>query len=70
MLVMANRSLENEELTAYRSIFLSDAHLGCHYAQAELLLRFLNRVEPEELYIVGDFIDGWRLKRRWVWPTG
>ena len=66
---MANRSLENEELTAYRTIFLSDAHLGCHYAQAESLLRFLNRVEPEELYIVGDFIDGWRLKRRWFWQT-
>jgi UDP-2,3-diacylglucosamine pyrophosphatase LpxH len=50
-----------------RSIFISDVHLGCKYANAEALLAFLKGQQPEFLYIVGDFIDGWRLKRSWYW---
>jgi UDP-2,3-diacylglucosamine pyrophosphatase LpxH len=46
---------------------LSDVHLGCRYSQAENLLGFLNCIEADRIYIVGDFIDGWRLKRRWHW---
>lgn len=50
-----------------RSIFLSDIHLGCKYSRAGELLALLDRHEPEYLYLVGDIIDGWRLKRRWHW---
>lgn len=50
-----------------RSLFLSDAHLGCKYANSEALLDFLRHVEPECVYLVGDFLDGWRLKKGWHW---
>ena len=51
----------------FRTLFVSDVHLGCRYAQAEKFLAFLEQVQPEHIYIVGDFIDGWRLCRRWHW---
>jgi UDP-2,3-diacylglucosamine pyrophosphatase LpxH len=54
-------------MKAIRSIFISDTHLGCKYTHADALLAFLQRHEPQYLYIVGDFIDGWRLKRGWYW---
>ena len=50
-----------------RSLFISDTHLGCRHAQADQLLDLLNHCQPEQLYIVGDFIDGWKLKRKWRW---
>lgn len=50
-----------------RSLFVSDVHLGCRHAQAEPFLELLERFEPRYLYVVGDFIDGWKLKRRWRW---
>src|SRR5262245_54676482 len=50
-----------------RSVFVSDLHLGCRYSQAEPLLAFLNSIQPQYLYLVGDIIDGWRLARRWHW---
>ncbi|WP_197525733.1 UDP-2,3-diacylglucosamine diphosphatase [Pseudobythopirellula maris] len=46
---------------------MSDVHLGCKHSQAVAFLELLERHEPEQLYIVGDFIDGWKLKRRWRW---
>jgi len=52
----------------YRSIWISDVHLGTRGCQAELLLDFLKRNESEHLYLVGDIVDGWRLKRTWYWP--
>lgn len=52
-----------------RSLFISDVHLGCKHSQAKELLEFLKQHQPKYLYIVGDFIDGWRLKRRWRWLT-
>ncbi len=50
-----------------RSLFVSDIHLGCRHSQAEPFLELLERFEPRYLYLVGDFIDGWKLKRRWRW---
>lgn len=50
-----------------RSVFVSDLHLGCKYANAHALLAFLKEHEPEYLYLVGDIIDGWRLRRGWYW---
>ncbi|WP_247880953.1 UDP-2,3-diacylglucosamine diphosphatase [Skermanella sp. TT6] len=52
----------------YRSIWISDVHLGTRGCQADLLLDFLRCHESEYLYLVGDIVDGWRLKRSWYWP--
>jgi len=52
----------------YRTVFISDVHLGSRGCQAELLLDFIRHVECETLYLVGDIIDGWRLRANWYWP--
>jgi len=51
----------------YRTIWISDIHLGTRGCKAELLLDFLRETESETLYLVGDIVDGWRLKRSWYW---
>ncbi|BCP53121.1 UDP-2,3-diacylglucosamine hydrolase [Kaistia sp. 32K] len=51
-----------------RTLFLSDIHLGTRGSQAELLLNFLRWHDAETIYLVGDIIDGWRLKKGWYWP--
>jgi UDP-2,3-diacylglucosamine pyrophosphatase LpxH len=52
----------------YRTVWISDIHLGTKGCNAELLLDFLHSIECETLYLVGDIIDGWRLKKGWYWP--
>ncbi len=52
----------------YRAIFISDVHLGTRGCQAEALLGFLKHAEAETIYLVGDIIDGWRLRKSWYWP--
>jgi UDP-2,3-diacylglucosamine pyrophosphatase LpxH len=52
----------------YRAIWISDIHLGTRGCKAEFLLDFLKNSESEYLYLVGDIVDGWRLKRSWYWP--
>ncbi len=52
----------------YRTVFLSDIHLGTRGCKAEFLLDFLKHVDCEQLYLVGDIIDCWRLRRGWYWP--
>jgi len=52
----------------YRTIWLSDIHLGSSGCQAPYLLDFLRYNESEYLYLVGDIIDGWQLKKGWYWP--
>jgi UDP-2,3-diacylglucosamine pyrophosphatase LpxH len=54
--------------TVYRTLFLSDVHLGTRGCQAELLLDFLKHNDAATIYLVGDMIDGWRLKTGWYWP--
>ena len=51
-----------------RTLFLSDLHLGTKGCQAEALLDFLRRYDAETIYLVGDIVDGWRLKSGWYWP--
>lgn len=51
----------------FRTIFISDIHLGTSGCQAKRLLEFLKATESEKLYLVGDIVDGWQLKRRWYW---
>ncbi len=53
---------------SFRSVFISDVHLGTRGCQAELLLDFIRSMECEQLYLVGDIIDGWKLKGGWHWP--
>lgn len=52
----------------YKSIFISDVHLGTRFSQAEKLIDFLKDNESENLFLVGDIIDGWSIRRKFVWP--
>ena len=51
-----------------RTVFISDVHLGTPGCQAKALLAFLKAHPSDRLYLVGDIIDGWQLRRRWYWP--
>jgi UDP-2,3-diacylglucosamine pyrophosphatase LpxH len=51
-----------------RSVWISDVHLGTPGCQAIALLDFLKNVDSEHLYLVGDIVDGWQLRRSWYWP--
>jgi UDP-2,3-diacylglucosamine pyrophosphatase LpxH len=55
-------------MVKYRTIFLSDLHLGTRGCQADMLLDFLDCHSADTYYLVGDIFDGWRLKRGWHWP--
>lgn len=55
------------EIQFFRSIFLSDFHIGARHFNAPALLDFLRRTDSEKLYLVGDIIDGWKLNKRWYW---
>ncbi len=52
----------------YRSVFISDTHLGTKDAQSEYLLDFLRHTESEYIYLVGDILDLWKLRSGWYWP--
>ena len=51
-----------------RAVFISDLHLGTPGCQAKALLAFLKAHPSDKLYLVGDIIDGWQLRRKWYWP--
>jgi UDP-2,3-diacylglucosamine pyrophosphatase LpxH len=51
-----------------RTVFISDIHLGTPGCQAQALVEFLKAYPSEQLYLIGDIIDGWQLRRRWYWP--
>ncbi|SFI22398.1 UDP-2,3-diacylglucosamine diphosphatase [Nitrosomonas sp. Nm34] len=51
-----------------RTVFISDIHLGTPGCQAQALLEFLRAYPSEQLYLVGDIIDGWQLRQGWYWP--
>jgi UDP-2,3-diacylglucosamine pyrophosphatase LpxH len=52
----------------YRTIWLSDIHLGTRGCKAEYLIDFLRHNEAQTIYLVGDIVDGWRLRKSWYWP--
>lgn len=52
----------------YKSIFISDIHLGTRFSKAKLLLNFFKHNDCEHLILVGDIIDGWSIKRKLYWP--
>jgi len=51
-----------------RSVFISDLHLGTAGCQAAALLDFLKAHPSDHLYLVGDIVDGWQLRKGWYWP--
>ncbi len=53
----------------FRTIWVSDIHLGTRGCNARMLIDFLDSTDSETMYLVGDIIDGWRLKRNWFWPS-
>ena len=57
-----------DKILNYKSIWISDLHLGTRGCQSELLLEFIKHTQSEKLYLVGDIIDGWALKNTWHWP--
>jgi UDP-2,3-diacylglucosamine pyrophosphatase LpxH len=52
----------------YRAVWISDVHLGTRGCNDRLLIDFLDHVDSDTLYLVGDIIDGWRMKKRFYWP--
>jgi UDP-2,3-diacylglucosamine pyrophosphatase LpxH len=52
----------------FRTLFISDVHLGTRGCQAELFLNFLRDVDADVIYLVGDIVDGWRMRSSWYWP--
>ncbi len=63
-------SVETDEAdrARLRAIFVSDIHLGTPGCQAEALLDFLKHHPSDVIYLVGDIVDGWQIRRRWFWP--
>ena len=59
---------DQQGIRDYRTIWISDSHLGTPGAQAKALLHFLKHTRSETLYLVGDIVDGWQLKKRFYWP--
>lgn len=59
---------DDPEATHYRTLFVSDVHLGKRGCQAELLVDFLRHHDADTFYLVGDIVDGWALKGGWHWP--
>ena len=55
-----------------KTLFISDTHLGSPHAKTQELLDYLTKIKdtpPEKMYLIGDFIDGWKLKRNWCWDN-
>jgi len=57
------------ETVPYRTIWISDLHLGSTQCQADVLLDFLKHNDSEKLYLVGDIIDFWALSKKSYWPS-
>ena len=52
----------------FRTLFISDVHLGMRGCQADRLLDFMRHVDADTIYLVGDIVDGWALRSNWYWP--
>jgi UDP-2,3-diacylglucosamine pyrophosphatase LpxH len=64
---MIHRLNSSDDLKHYRSIWVSDLHLGSKSSRPDCLLDFFRHHSSDHLYLVGDMIDGWRLKKTWFW---
>ena len=54
-------------MNAYRSVFISDLHLGTRGAKTDFIIEFLSSMTCKHLYLVGDIVDGWRMRKSWYW---
>ncbi|MEM8744560.1 MAG: UDP-2,3-diacylglucosamine diphosphatase, partial [Pseudomonadota bacterium] len=61
-------ALKLDSREQFRALFLSDIHLGTRASQTEALLEFLKRADAEVIYLVGDIIDFWKVRRGAYWP--
>jgi UDP-2,3-diacylglucosamine pyrophosphatase LpxH len=61
------RMIADDPVKHYRAIWISDIHLGTRGCKAEFLLDFLRATDSDRLYLVGDIIDGWQLRKSWYW---
>ncbi len=59
----------NPKRLSVRTVWLSDVHLGCKDCRADYLLDFLQRVDCETLYLLGDIVDFWAMRRQFMWPA-
>jgi UDP-2,3-diacylglucosamine pyrophosphatase LpxH len=57
------------ERRRFRTIWISDVHLGTRGCNARMLIDFLDHTDSDTIYLVGDIIDGWRMKKRFYWPA-
>ena len=64
----AHKPKGSDRRTRYRTIWISDVHLGTKGCNHELLIDFLDHTDSDTMYLVGDIIDGWRLKKKFYWP--
>lgn len=64
-----SRTPERGGRLKFRTVWISDTHLGTSGCNSVLLYDFLCSIECETLYLVGDIIDGWVLRKGWYWPT-
>ncbi len=60
----------SQKTAHYRTLFISDLHLGTRGCQHHLIVDFLKHNDADTIYLVGDIIDGWKLKSGWYWPQG
>lgn len=60
--------MSDSATTRYRTVWISDVHLGTRDAKADFLIKFLAHHPADRYYLVGDIFDGWSLSRSWYWP--
>ncbi len=65
---MGSASLDPRH-AGYRTVFISDIHLGTRGCRSDFLVDFLGAISCDTLYLVGDIVDGWRLKKSWYWDN-
>jgi UDP-2,3-diacylglucosamine pyrophosphatase LpxH len=63
-----NSSIMTDGTRRFRTLFISDVHLGARGCQADRLLDFMRHIDADTIYLVGDIVDGWALKSIWYWP--
>jgi len=61
-------SRKKPSVRKHRTLWISDVHLGSEGCKAHALVEFLRQNECEELYLVGDIFDGWKLRAKFYWP--
>lgn len=62
-------AVSSPNVTRYRTIFISDLHLGTRGCRSDFLVDFLRKTQSEKLFLVGDIVDGWRLRKSWFWDS-